>query len=473
MKKITVCSLGPGNRAYLTLGALDVMQKAPVLLLRTDRCDAAAYLREADIAFDSLDFLHEECEDFDELIDRAVSFVLDRAKKKDVVYAVFDASADETVRALSKKADVTLLPGVSQAAPLLCAAKKTDGAAVCPAMSFTETDGSHALLITELDSRLLAGVLKLKLLPVFGETQPVLFFLPEKEGKSRRAETIPLSDLDRQKKYDHTAAALLIPRTLCEKERYSFADLVVILQILRGENGCPWDKEQTHESLRPYLIEEAYETAAAIDDGDTMHIADELGDVLLQVVFQANIGAQYGTFELSDVTTAICKKMIRRHPHIFSDVRADSAEEVSDNWEAIKRKERGLATQTASLMDVSPALPPLMRAEKVQKKAAQVRFDFDGPMQALKKVYEEADEVAEELKNGRNPAEELGDLFFSCVNAARLCGVESETALMGAVEKFIRRFRAMENMIKSDGKAFEDLTTAEMDVYWNSSKHRP
>ncbi len=246
-----------------------------------------------------------------------------------------------------------------------------------------------------------------------------------------------------------------------------------ILQILRGENGCPWDKEQTHESLRPYLIEEAYETAAAIDGGEEMHIADELGDVLLQVVFQANIGAQYGTFELSDITTAICKKMIKRHPHIFSDVHVDSAKDVADNWEEIKRKERGLTTQTASLMDVSPALPPLMRAEKVQKKAAQVRFDFDSPIQALQKVHEEADEVLEELKNGRDPSEELGNLFFSCVNTARLSGVESETALMGAVEKFIRRFQTMEIMIKSDGKAFEGLTTAEMDVYWNRSKHRP
>lgn len=473
MKKITVCSLGPGSRNYLTLGALDAMKKAPVLILRTEKCDAADYLREIGLAFQSLDFLHEECEDFDELIDSAASFVLNAAKKKDVVYAVFDASSDETVHALSEKADITLLAGVSQAAPLLCAAKKTDGVTVCPAMSLKNADGSHALLVTELDSKLLAGDIKLKLLPVFGENQPVLFFPPEKKGEARQTETILLSDLDRQKKYDHTTAALLIPRSLAEKERYSFDDLVEILQILRGENGCPWDKEQTHESLRPYLIEEAYETAAAIDDGDEMHIADELGDVLLQVVFQANIGAQYGTFELSDITTAICKKMIKRHPHIFSDVHVDSAKDVADNWEEIKRKERGLTTQTASLMDVSPALPPLMRAEKVQKKAAQVRFDFDSPMQALQKVHEEADEVSEELKNGRDPSEELGDLFFSCVNTARLAGVESETALMGAVEKFIRRFQTMEIMIKSDGKAFEGLTTAEMDVYWNRSKHRP
>lgn len=470
MKKITVVSLGPGGREYLTLGALDAMRGAETLILRTARLDAARYLEEQGIPFTSLDALYDESEDFDELTRNAVGAVLEAAKKKNVVYAVFDAESDETVRALLLRAPASLVAGVPLSAPLLCAANWQGGARVCAASSLEKADGEEPLLVTELDSPLLAGQVKLALLPLYGEEQEILFFPPAKKDAERPFLRLPLRDLDRQKHYDHTAAALIIPRELTRKERFSFGDLVKIMEILRGENGCPWDRAQTHASLRPYLIEEAYETTAAIDDEDYAHAADELGDVLLQVVFQGNIGVQYGTFDLSDITTAICRKMIARHPHLFGSVRTDTPDQLS--WEELKRKERGFETQTDALMDVSRALPPLMRAEKVQKRAAQVRFDFDGPRQALLKVHEEADEVLAELDKSADPAMELGDLFFACVNVARLCDVESETALMQATEKFVRRFECMENMIKQDGKSMKDLTTAEMDVYWIRSKHR-
>ena len=192
--------------------------------------------------------------------------------------------------------------------------------------------------------------------------------------------------------------------------------------------------------------------------------------MLLQVVFHANVGKSHGTFTISDVTTAICRKMIYRHAHIFGTDQCATAQDVSVNWERLKKAEKHLSTQGEVLADVSRGLPALMRAAKVQKKAAQVGFDWDSPEEALPKVTEEAQEVQAELEARRDPGEELGDLLFSCVNVARLCGKDPEEMLTHATEKFIRRFKAMENLIISDGKTLEGLTLAEMDVYWSQVK---
>ena len=472
--KITVVSLGPGSRELLTLGAVDTLKKAKKIILRTRVCCGAAdYLAEIGLSFDTLDFLHEECEDFDELITRAVQYLLDEAEKQDLCYAVFDAAADETVAALRARADVTVLPGVPLSSPFLAAAPAQSKIEIQTASSLEVTSIQNPLLILECDSKMLAGSCKLQLLAWYDADQPVLFF-PPGQGSPRVFRTVPLAGLDRQPRYDHTCAALLPALALTERKRFDFYDLVRVMAILRGEDGCPWDREQTHESLRKYLIEEAYETAAAIDEEDWEHVADELGDVLLQVVFQANIARQYGTFELSDITSDICRKMIHRHRHIFGSDHCETAEDVLVNWEKIKKEERGYKTQGEVLQGVSRGLPPLVRAAKVQKKARDVGFDWNDPRDALEKVHEEAREVLAELEKG-NPERlemEVGDLFFACVNAARLAGVDAEGALQKATEKFISRFVAMEKAILQDGKCFQGLTLSEMDVYWESSKQR-
>ena len=472
MKKITVVSLGPGPRELLTFGAADALKSAKKVILRTRvACGAADYLEEIGVPFETLDRLHETCEDFDELIAAAVAYLLKQAEETDLCYGVFDASADETVKALREKAEVTVLPGVPLSAPFLSAAPAQDTIEIQTASSLRVTATQNPLLILECDSRMLMGDCKLQLLQWYDPDQPVLFFPPGEQAK-RGYRSIPLADLDRQPQYDHTCAALLPSVVLTARKRFDFYDLVRVMDILRGEGGCPWDREQTHQTLRKYLIEEAYETAAAIDEEDWDHVADELGDVLLQVVFQANIGSQYGTFELSDVTTHICRKMIDRHRHIFGSDHCETAEDVLVNWEKIKKEERGFTTQSQVLQGVSRGLPPLMRAGKVQKKARDVGFDWDDPRDALKKVHEEANEVLAEL-DGKSPEKlemELGDLFFACVNVARLAGVDAEGALQKATEKFISRFFVMENAILGDGKRFEDLTLSEMDVYWERSK---
>lgn len=471
MKTITVVSLGPGSREYLTLGALEALEKAEHVVLRTEKCDAAAYLKEKGIHFDTFDALYEECEDFDELTGIIPGKLLALAKEKNLCYAVFDASNDETVRELREHAQCRVLPGVSLASPFL-AASPQERVEIQTASSLEVTGMQNPLLILECDSRMLMSDVKLQLLRWYDAEQPVMYFPPAKKGE-RTYELIALEDMDRQKKYDHTTAFLLTSVALTFRKRFDFYDLWRVMDILRGENGCPWDKEQTHKTLRKDLIEEAYEAASAIDDEDWEHVADELGDVLLQVVFHAHIGEETGTMELGEITTDICRKMIERHRHIFgSDVCAD-ADAVVENWEKIKKEQRGFTTQSQVLNDVSRGLPPLMRAEKVQKKARQVGFDWDDPRDALKKVEEEAREVRQALdeKDMDHLTEEVGDLFFSCVNAARLAGVSAEMALMQATEKFVRRFERMENAVLCDGKDLKHLTISEMDVYWESIKH--
>jgi len=473
--KITVVSLGPGSREYLTLGAMDALKAAEKIILRTQvACGAADWLRENGLSFETLDFLHEQCEDFDELTAAAVEYLLRSAQERDICYAVFDAAADETVRALAQRAELTRIAGVPLSAPLLAAAPIQDRIEIQTASRLQVTSLQNPLLILECSSRMLVGQCKLQLLQWYDADQPALFF-PPGQAASRTYEEIPLCEIDRRKKYDHTCAVLLPPVDLVARRQFDFYDLVRVMDILRGENGCPWDKEQDHHTLRKYLVEEAYETGAAIDEEDWDHVADELGDVLLQVVFQAKIGSQLGTFALSDVTTHICRKMIRRHRHIFGTDRCDTAEDVLKNWEEIKNRERGFTTHAQVLRGVSPGLPPLMRAGKVQKKARDAGFDWNDPRDALKKVHEEAEEVLSELdgKDADRLEMEMGDLFFACVNAARLAGVDPEAALQKATEKFISRFCAMEKAILQDGKRLEGLTLSEMDVYWESSKQCP
>ena len=474
-KAITVVSLGPGPREYLTLGVINALEKAETVILRTSlRCDAAEYLRERGISFETLDYLHEECEDFDELIERAVETVLSKASEGPVCYAVFDAAADETVAALREKAPKTVvLPGVPLSAPFLAAAPAQSKIEIQTASSLAVTAIQNPLLILECDSRMLLGECKLQLLDWYDPDQPALFF-PPSDSAPRSFIEIHLSEIDRQPKYDHTCAVLLPPVKLTERRRFDFYDLVRVMDILRGEDGCPWDREQTHESLKKYLIEEAYETAAAVSEEDWDHVADELGDVLLQVVFQTNIGRQYGTFLLSDVTSHICRKMIDRHSHIFGSDHCENADDVLVNWEKFKKEERGYKTQTDVLKGVSVGLPPLMRADKVQKKARDVGFDWNDPLDALKKIREVTDKAEAALKENSPDLEMvLGSLLFSCVSLARLSGIDAENVLQKATEKFISRFSSMEKAIFREGKRFQDLTLSEMVVYWEGSKNRP
>ena len=254
------------------------------------------------------------------------------------------------------------------------------------------------------------------------------------------------------------------------KDSYGVKDLEEIVRILRAPGGCPWDAEQTHQSIRRNLLEEAYEAVEAIDEGSPEHLEEELGDVLLQVVMHARMEQEAGRFDLDGVADGICKKLIYRHPHVFGDVAVSGTGEVLSNWEALKRKEKGQATNTDALEAVARALPALWRAEKVQKKARKAGFDWPDVSGALDKLSEELEELKTAAAEGTNVEEELGDLLFSAVNAARFLKVDPEDALNGATDKFIGRFRKVEAQAAAQGKAMEDMGLEELDALWERAK---
>lgn len=255
----------------------------------------------------------------------------------------------------------------------------------------------------------------------------------------------------------------------------AFERLVEIMRRLRAPDGCPWDREQTHETLKPYLIEETYEVLDAIDDGNAKELAEELGDVLLQVVFHAQVAAEAGTFDVSDVANAISDKLERRHPHVFGNVQADTAAEVLENWDAIKRQEKTNKGQNEKgLLDSVPRhLPALLRAENLQKKAARVGFDWDQLEEVTAKAREEVDEFVETVEEKASEdrvVEELGDLLFSIVNVARFVGVSPEDALTRTNRKFVRRFRYIEEKLAERGLSPEEATLEQMDTFWDEAK---
>lgn len=256
------------------------------------------------------------------------------------------------------------------------------------------------------------------------------------------------------------------------KERYTLEDLAQIIRTLRAEGGCPWDRAQTHESLREAMLEEAYEAADAIDKGDMANLCEETGDVLLQVVFHAEIEAEKGGYTLDDVLEGICRKMVYRHPHVFgTGVTADTPEQVLANWEQLKKKEKHISSQAQAMKDVPDVLPALLRARKVQKKAADVGFDFYEAGGAMEKVYEECRELEEAiaLQNGAEE-EEFGDLLFALVNISRFLKINPEFALTKAIKKFINRFEYVENSALSEGKQLSQMTLEEMDLLWDKAK---
>lgn len=464
MHPITIVSLGPGSRDHLTLGTLNALKKAPLVILRTALCDAADYLSESGIAFTVLDDLHEACEDFDELIEACCARVMKAAAEQPVCYAVLDAASDATVRALIRQTPCTVLPGMPLSAPLTGAYPSSDLLIQC-ADGLSVTDTQHDLLITELDNFSLASECKLRLLSHYHPDTPVLFFPPSEEPV-RAYVSIPLEDLDRQRKYNHTCAVLIPAQSLSEKKRFDFFDLQRIMALLRSPSGCPWDREQTHTSLRPYLIEESYEVAAAIDEDDPDHLADELGDVMLQIAFHADIAKATGEFEMSDVATYICEKMIRRHPHVFADTRCATPEEVSVNWDQIKREERGEKRLSENLLAIAQGMEPMLRASKARKKAAAAGLDETDPAALLRSVRDTAGAL---LDSGMPfTPDAAGQLLFDLTDLCRRAGIDPAFALTQATNRFIRQFERMENVVISQGKSLQHLTKDEIIVYWYS-----
>ncbi|WP_448920431.1 nucleoside triphosphate pyrophosphohydrolase [Eubacterium sp.] len=256
------------------------------------------------------------------------------------------------------------------------------------------------------------------------------------------------------------------------KDKYNMDDLVAIIKVLRAPGGCPWDREQTHESIKKNFIEETYEVVEAINKQSPDMLREELGDVLLQIVLHSEMESENGNFTFDDVANDIVQKLVVRHPHVFGEVVANNTAEALNSWDAVKLKTKGQKNQTESMLSVPRELPALMRAQKIQHKAAKIGFDWDDVGGAVDKLYEEIDELKTAMEQGKrlDIEDEFGDVLFSCVNIARFIDVDSEEALTASTDKFMSRFSLVEQMASEQGIDMKSSSIEELDRLWDKAK---
>lgn len=256
------------------------------------------------------------------------------------------------------------------------------------------------------------------------------------------------------------------------KDKYNMDDLVAIIKVLRAPGGCPWDREQTHESIKKNFIEETYEVVEAINKQSIDMLREELGDVLLQIVLHSEMESENGNFTFDDVANDIVQKLVVRHPHVFGEVVANNTAEALNSWDAVKLKTKGQKNQTESMLSVPRELPALMRAQKIQHKAAKIGFDWDNVGGAVDKLYEEIDELKTAMEQGKrlDIEDEFGDVLFSCVNIARFIDVDSEEALTASTDKFMSRFSLVEQMASEQGIDMKSSSIEELDKLWDKAK---
>jgi tetrapyrrole methylase family protein / MazG family protein len=484
-KRIEIVGLGAGDLEQLPLGVYKKITREPHLYLRTKEHPVVAELVKEGLQFTSFDSVYEKHEQFEEVYLEITSILLEKAESEEIIYAVpgHPLVAERTVQLLlekGKNAGIEIVIGGGQSfVDALFQALKID-----PVDGFQLLDGTSLaaddiqqnqhIFISQVYDQFVASGVKLTLMEKYPDEYMVTI-VTAAGSKQEEIITVPLFELDRQVKVNNLTS-VYIPPVEDENVLYkNFSKLREIISVLRGPEGCPWDKEQTHETLKRYLIEETYEVIEAIDKGDIDHLIEELGDVLLQVMLHAQIGEDEGYFSIADVIEGISEKMVRRHPHVFGSVEVENTDEVLQNWEEIKQQEKGEADPSV-LTGVSYSLPNLIRAYELQKKAAKVGFDWQEILPALEKVKEELQEFEDELDviNGQSELakKEFGDLLFAFVNVARFLKIHPEEALFETNEKFVRRFQFIEQQVAESGRKFEDFSLEELDQFWDEAKRK-
>ena len=467
MKTITIAPLStPGT---LTRAAWDAVLSAESLYLQTAEHPSAKPVLEAGLSFISMDDLYESAEDFDALNDAIAERL---TASGDCVYAVMGDGCFAQLPCILETAKkkgfrVEVLPGVSYAK---AAFPRLQDAQIFTARTLPKRiDPNVPLCVQELDNPIIAGEVKLALSELYPEDWPVTLATMQPDGHYAYR-TFPLTDLDRRRTLFAGSVLYVKPASFEERTRYGYYDLVAVMRRLRAPGGCPWDREQTHESLKGDLIEECYELNDAIDEKDDAHIVEELGDVMMDVVFHSVIADEQGRFNENDVADGIVKKLVYRHPHVFGTGKAETTDEVLKQWDALKQKEKNQKTQKEVLCAVPKRFPALMRSGKVQKRARKVGFDWNDASEALPKVYEELDELKAAMNGDGDLSEEAGDLLFAIVNVIRLLGLDGEQVLHDATDKFIERFGEMEALAAADGQDLSKLPLSEQDKYWEKAK---
>lgn len=447
------------------------------LILQTEKHITCSELLKANLQYETMDDLYTDAIDFDDLNTKIAQRLINGS---DTVYVPLGRGISgellDNIKTLaeSNSTQIVLLPssGFSESAAAAIGFNMAGGDIVFANSLPDAFDIKRPLAIEEIDSRLRAGEVKLALCEYYPDESDVMF-MQLSDRNDYICRTIKLYELDRQNKYGADTVLLISPLDYQEAERYGLDGLIWIMERLRAPDGCPWDIKQTHETLKTPLIEEAYEVLDAIQTGDMDSLCEELGDLLLQIVFHAQIEREHAGMNMRDICTGIVQKLIYRHPHVFTNAKKlNSSDEVLVAWEKLKKAEKHQNSQTDVMNSVPKSFPALMRSFKVQKRAADVGFDWNDPYEALQKIDEEKREVLDAHSVG-DPTQlelEIGDLLFSVVNVSRLFKIDPELALSAATDKFVYRFSVMEKLIKDDGLAFEGLTLETMDTYWSKAK---
>lgn len=492
MGTIHVIGLGPGNIEHLTLESYRMLKNADTVYVRTMKHPVVDELVKEEIVFESFDHIYENAESFEEVYQQIAMELVEKSKLNEkVIFAVpgNPLFAEKTVEILLKIVDnkqnefiLQIYPSMSFLDVVINSLKvdPINGLKMINALNIKEDlpDRNVGNVITQVYDLFTASDVKLALLEIYpGEKEIIVLSASGIPGRER-VEKIPLYELDRIHWIDYLTTVYIPPDK--EKNLGDIRILLEIMQKLRSDEGCPWDREQTHRSLKRYMIEELYESIDAIDKGDYTNLIEELGDLLLQIVFHCQIGQEEGIFDLKDVLEGINKKLIYRHPHVFG---GEDNSYHHERWEELKKKEKGTQFQYQIMEAIPKSMPTLYLAEKVQKKASDVGFDFrlsyeanswlkDEPLKAIDKIVEEAQELKESLESTskEDAINEMGDLLFSVVNVSRMIGVDPDEALHKTIDKFIRRFKFIEDSLHKQGHKIQESTLDMMDSLWELSK---
>ncbi|SET78725.1 tetrapyrrole methylase family protein / MazG family protein [Oceanobacillus limi] len=478
--EIEIIGLGAGNIDQLSLGIYKKLTTAnKSIFVRTMDHPVIGQLQDEGVSFQSFDDVYEKHDEFEAVYQMIVEKLKAQAETNAIIYAVpgHPMLAEKTVQLLLEDPNVEtkILGGQSYLDDLFTSLK------IDPIEGFQFVDGTafnrselnyrNHLVFCQVYDKMIASEVKLALL----EDLPADYVITVVEAagsEQERIQQLNLEELDRSLEVSNLTS-VYIPPAPKDLLNHSFSRLREVIAILRGPDGCPWDREQTHESLREYAIEEVYELIEAIDDEDDEGIIEELGDNLLQVMLHSQIGEDDGYFTIDDVIRSITEKMIHRHPHVFQDTKVNTVDDVYKNWDVLKKEEKG--EHRKSILDGVPNhLPSLAKAYKLQKKAAKVGFDWDDVQDIWKKLDEEIEEVKEAIaeKNMGEIEKELGDILFVLANISRYYKINPEIALNQTNQKFISRFSYIEEQIQQNGKEMDQSSLEEMDYYWNQAKKR-
>ncbi|EIW6614681.1 nucleoside triphosphate pyrophosphohydrolase [Clostridium perfringens] len=478
---LKIMGLGPGAYEALTIGALKELKNNKNIYFRTEKHPTVDFLKDEGIKFKSYDHAYEKYDSFDDVYKYIAEDLITKIKDdEDLIYAVpgHPLVAEKSVINLielckENNIQYEVLPAVSFVDAMMEALQvdPIEGVKIIDAFDMKNQilDKRVGTIITQVYNNFIASEVKLRLLEGYEDDTEIIFVRAAGVEGLESIRKIPLYELDWQEDIDYLTS-IYIPKDLGNKK--DFQDLLDIIETLRNPGGCPWDREQTHESLKSALLEECYEVIDAIENEDEDALIEELGDVLLQVVFHASIGKEDGYFDIMDVIGGISNKMINRHPHVFGNEEANTSEQVLVNWDEIKKEEKGIKTLTEEMQNIAKSLPATTRAYKVQKKAKKVGFDWDDVNCAMDKVKEELNEI-KEVYNCEDKSiieGEVGDLLFACINVARFLEVDGELALDKTIKKFIKRFSYIENESIKNNKNLKDMTLEDMDKLWEEAK---